>query len=180
MCVGICFVFRQALNKASVSTKEFFAKDLKLVKVVLDGCEAVMQSDVKALDVYKARFAEAAPSAATHSSGSRGGGGKVGTLGSAPPISATQDLQTLASIDKIPATAFERVVVKDDYKPLREELVKILAPVKELAAAAKRHLAALKTRKEDQKKAATDKFGDISAPTALHNIKVRVCCSCPW
>ena len=172
--VSVYFVFCQALSKASVSTKEFFAKDLKLVKVVLDACDAVTQHDSSVLDEFKRRFADNVPSAATHSSGSRGDGGKVGTLGSAPPISATQDLCTLAAIDLIPATVYDRISVKEDYKPLREELCKMLAPIRELAGAAKRHHGALKTRKEDKKKEKTDKYGDISAPTALCHINVCV------
>ena len=175
VCVFVFFVW-QGLNNSSVATKEFFAKDLKLVKVILEACEAVFNPDSAGLDRFKARFVDGASSSATHSSGSQGGdGAKVATLGSAPPIGKTQDLTVFAKIDKIPSTVYERIKVKEDYQPLREELSVMLQPIKELSAACKRHTLSLKTRKEDKEKLKSQKFGDISAPTAPCYIYACLC-----
>ena len=147
-----------------MSTKEIFAKDLKLVKVVVDACDAVFRPDKTILDQYKARFVEGAPSGAFHSSASRGDGTKVGTPGSAPPIAKTRDLHTFAHIESFPAPVYTRIQVKADYKTLREEMPHMLGPLKELSAACKRHIALPKTRKEDVKQVKLITSGDISAP----------------
>ena len=96
-------------------------------------------------------------------------------MGSAPPIAKTQDLTVFATIDKIPSTVYERIKVKEDYQPLREELSVMLQPIKELSAACKRHTLSLKTRKEDKEKLKSQKFGDISAPTAPCYIYACLC-----
>ena len=147
--------------------RTLFEKDLRLTKTVLEACEAVLSNDREKLTVFKRKFVVGSDDHATKSSGSAGSGGKLAQLGSAPPTSTAQDLHLVAFIKSIPSTIYHRVHEREDFKPLRQEVVTMLTPIKELTNVAKSRLAALKTKKESQVAVVEKKFGDVSAPTVL-------------
>ena len=150
-----------------VSTKELFMKDITLSKNILDACDAIFSMNESTLTNFKARFNSGFKDCDGKSSGTGGDGAKVATLGSSPPSASTQDLKRMATIQAMPATIFTRVIVRDDYKPLRGEIMNVLGPIKDLIAACKSRINGIKNKKDGLKDLKDKKFGDIASPQAL-------------
>ena len=68
-------------------------------------------------------------------------------------------------VKTVPATIFSRVTEKDDFKPLKNELSTLLAPIKDLAKACKDKSTAISTKKQAIANVKTQKFGNLSTPT---------------
>ena len=163
MCFGRTVCYAQVVAKMPVASKAFFSKDMTLAKTMLACCKAVLEGSDAEVEAVKKGFS--ASSAA--SSSADGGITTVATLGKAPPTATFAEISGFASLQAVPATVYTEVMVKDDYKPLRQELVKSLAPAKDLISALKERFNSFKTRKDAYKNEKSNKFGDIAAPSLL-------------
>ena len=152
------------MTSGNVVTKEFFAKEITLTKVVLESAEAVFNPNKEVIQVFKKKFA---PGANKSSASSSAAAGTIAVLGSSPPTATTQDLQHLAFIKSIPPTIIHRVQARDDYTPMRNEVSALLGPIKDLASACRGRLNGVKQRKEAQQALQEKKYGDIGGPTVL-------------
>ena len=133
-----------------------------LARVVLNTCTKVLDASEEELESYKKTFSTSSGQSA-HSEGT----GSVLALGTAMPTKTFLSLVAMASIKSHPATVYERVVEKEDYKEMRKELSDKLSPLKDLISAVKARQAAIKTRKEAHTAEKGKKFGDLSAPSVL-------------
>ena len=154
------------LKNASAATQEWFAKDLLLTKTLLDCMTVVFEGGDTELASMKLTFTSASKGANSMSSGSHGAGKTQNALGSAPPTGTIQDLVTLKTLRAFHTRVNAEIKDKDDYKPLRGELVAQLGPLKDLISAQKKRVAAIDTRKQAWKNVKEQKFGDIASPTA--------------
>ena len=116
-----------------------------MAKTVIDGCEAVLSGESDRLEAYKTRFHES--SSRTASSGGDGSGGKLSTVGSAPPTGSVQDLELVATLQVYPVEIYKLEDTKD-YVEMKKGFVKRLVPLKELLGAVKDRTGAFKDRKE--------------------------------
>ena len=163
LCFDVFILSWQGMISGSVASKKLFEKEILLTKVVIDAVEAVTAEDNGVLlNKFKLRFlSEGADGRSTTSSG----GEKLSTLGSAPPTSSISELRSLQYVKTVPATIFSRVTEKDDFKPLKNELSTLLAPIKDLAKACKDKSTAISTKKQAIANVKTQKFGNLSTPT---------------
>ena len=161
-CFDVFILSWQGMLSGSVATTKLFEKEMLLTKVVLDAVSAVMAEDNEVLlKRFQKRFSsEGADGRSTTSSG----GEKLSTLGSAPPTSSISELRSLQYIKTVPATIFIRITEKEDFKPLKNELSTLLAPIKDLAKACKDKSTAITTKKQAIANVKTQKFGNLSTP----------------
>ena len=153
----------QVMTNANVSTKEFFAKEIALTKTIIDACQAVFHDDKEKIVEFKKRFAEKQDVQSVASSGACG---TIASLGRSPPTKSTQYLLSIQFIKSMSNTIYDRVHVKDDFKPLRNEVASALGPIKDLSAACRSRLSAVKSRKDAHVALKDQKFGQLGAPTA--------------
>ena len=123
-----------------------------------------MEGSEDELDVVKKQFSNFSSAA---SSSHNGSAPTVSTLGKAPPTATFGDIASMRSIQAMPATVHSRVIVRDDYTPLRKSVADCLGPVKDLISSVRERNNAFKTRREAYTNDKSNKFGDLAAPSAL-------------
>ena len=165
--------FAKAIDKSCIATKAFYEKDLILSRVVLAVTAAVLTGSEADVDAEKEKFMRDAKSPSKASSS---GFPTVSALGATPPTATLQDLKPLADLKTIPNTIWQTVQEREDYKPIRDDLVKALSPVKDLIKSIKERVNSMKTRKAALKEEKGKRFGDLSAPSVLHNF-LHMCLS---
>ena len=161
------FVLSQASAKACIATKAFFEKELILSRVVISFANAVLTdtADEDVLKLEKEKFADS-----DKASSSATGTATVSRLGSYPPTATCQSLKPISVCRAIPVSLVSRISEREDFKPIRKECVDALAPIKDLIAAVKSRVGAMRIRKTAMKDEKGKRFGDLSAPTVLHNV----------
>ena len=97
----------------------------------LECCNAFEAETNDTLAEIQKRFSIlAAPS--SKGSGDSKPGTAPSTVGSAPPTGSLAELRTLSHIKGMAGLAHSRIADKSDFKSLRQEIVNILGPVKDL------------------------------------------------
>ena len=143
-----------------------------LSRVVLACCKACLQGSEDDLLAEQEKFQVAGGSKAS----STGGFPTASSLGSAPPTATLQQLKIFKVIKEIPPKLYTEIQEREDYKVIRKSVTDALGPVKDLIKAIKERANAMKIRRAALKDERSKTFGDLSAPSVLHNF-LHVCLS---
>ena len=119
--------------------------------------------DMLKLEKEKSADSDKASSSAT-------GTANVSRLGSSPPTATCQSLKPISFCRAIPASLVTRIAEREDFKPIRKECTDTLATIKDLIAAAKQRVGAMRIRKAAMKDEKGKIFGYLSAPAVLHHV----------
>ena len=158
------------MSQGSVDEKAHFLNEMVLGDNALKCAEAVLSLDSSNLETFKAKFSES--SRGTASSGSQGAGRLESTLKSTPPIGQLGDLLTIQGCYK-KVEAVYNMETKAAWTDVRADIVKALAPCRELIKEIKKRLDSIDIRqknRQDEKK----KSKSVAGPTVLFaNLMLR-------